>query len=61
MDAAGRVSDEWCREKFIQEADNVLMHINAQVLNNREEFNALSVLGGSLVQEVRFPCCKTGF
>ena len=42
MDAAGRVSDEWCREKFIQEADNVLMHINAQVLNNREEFNALS-------------------
>ena len=43
MDAAGRVSDEWCREKFIQEADNVLMHINAQVLNNREEFKALSL------------------
>ena len=42
MDAAGRVSDEWYREKFIQEADNVLMHINAKVLKNRQEFNAMS-------------------
>jgi len=31
------------REKFIQEADNVLMQINAQVLKNMKEFNALSV------------------
>ncbi|WP_257928611.1 hypothetical protein [Synechococcus sp. CC9605] len=42
MDAAGWVSDEWCREKFIQEADNVLMHINAQVLKNRQEFNSMA-------------------
>ena len=42
MEAAGRVSDEWCREKFIQEADNVLMHINAQVLKNRQEFNSMA-------------------
>ena len=46
MEAAGRVSDEWCREKFIQEADNVLMHINAQVLKNRQEFNSMSAQGG---------------
>ena len=43
MDAAGRVSDEWCRDKFIQEADNILMHINAQVLKNRQELNSMSV------------------
>ncbi len=48
MDAAGRVSDEWCREKFIQEADNVLIYINAQVLKNRQDFNALSVYCGSI-------------
>ena len=42
MDAAGRVTDEWGREKFIQEADNVLLHINAQVLKNRQELNAMS-------------------
>ena len=42
MDAARRVSDEWCREKFIQEADSVLLHINAQVLKNRQELNAMS-------------------
>ena len=42
MDAAGRVTDEWCREKFIQEADDVLMHINAQVLKNRKELNAMA-------------------
>ena len=42
MEAAGRVSDEWCREKFIQEADNVLMHINARVLKNREDFNSMA-------------------
>ena len=42
MDAAGRVADQWCREKFIQEADNVLMHINAQVLKNRQELNAMA-------------------
>tara|TARA_B100002051_G_scaffold256260_1_gene272624 strand:- start:378 stop:539 length:162 start_codon:yes stop_codon:yes gene_type:complete len=42
MESAGRVSDEWCREKFIQEADNVLMHINVQVLKNRQEFNSMS-------------------
>jgi|TARA_B000000565_G_scaffold168068_1_gene127094 hypothetical protein len=42
MDAAGRVSDEWCREKFIQEADNILIHINAQVLKNRQEFNSMA-------------------
>ena len=35
-------SDEWCREKFIQEADNVLLHINAQVLKNRQELTAMS-------------------
>ena len=43
IDGAGRVTDQWCREKFIQEADNVLMQINAQVLKNMKEFNALSV------------------
>ena len=42
MDAAGRVADQWCRDKFIQEADNVLLHINAQVLKNRQELNAIS-------------------
>ena len=42
MDAAGKVTDEWCREKFIQEADNVLMQINAQVLKNRQELNAVA-------------------
>ena len=42
MEAAGRVPDEWCREKFIQEADIVLMHINAQVLKNRQEFNTMA-------------------
>ena len=42
MYAAARVTDEWCREKFIQEADNVLMHINAQVLKNRQELNAMA-------------------
>ena len=42
MDAAGRVTDEWCREKFILEADNVLLHINAQVLKNRQQLNAMS-------------------
>ena len=42
MDAAGRVTDQWLRDKFIQEADTVLMHINAQVLKNRQELNAMS-------------------
>jgi len=42
MDAAGRVTDEWCLERFIQEADNVLLNINAQVLKNRQELNAMS-------------------
>ena len=42
MDAAGRVTDEWCREKFIQEADNVLLHINAKVLKNRQQLNVMS-------------------
>jgi len=42
MDAAGRVTDQWYRDKFIQEADNVLLHINAQVLKNRQELNAIS-------------------
>jgi len=42
MDAAGRVMGQWYREKFIHEADNVLMHINAQVLKNRQELNAMS-------------------
>ena len=42
MDAAGRVTDEWCREKFIQEADYVLLRLNAQVLKNRQELNAMS-------------------
>ena len=41
MDAAGRVTDEWYREKFIQEAANVLLHINAQVLKNKQELNAM--------------------
>ena len=45
MDAAGRVTDQWCRDKFIQEADNVLMHINAQVMKNRQELNAMSAYG----------------
>ena len=30
-------------EKIIQEVDNVLIHINAQVLKSRQEFNAMSV------------------
>ena len=42
MDAAGWVSDEWYREKFIQEADNVLLQINAQILNNRQEFDSMA-------------------
>ena len=42
MNAAERVADQWCREKFIQEADNVLIHINAQVLKNRQELNTMS-------------------
>ena len=42
MDAAGWVSDEWYREKFIQEADNVLLQINAQILKNRQEFDAMA-------------------
>jgi hypothetical protein len=47
MDAAERVSDEWCREKFIQEADNVLMRINSLVVKNRREFNPISTYAGS--------------
>ena len=42
MDAAGRVTDQWYRDNIIQEADNVLLHINAQVLKNRQELNAMS-------------------
>ena len=42
MDAAGRASDEWCRDKFIQEADKVLMHINAQILRNKQEFKTMA-------------------
>ena len=42
MDAAGWVSDEWYREKFIQEADNVLLQINAQILKNRQEFDSMA-------------------
>ena len=43
MDSAGRGTDQWCRDKFIQEVDTVLMYINAQVLKNRQELNAMSV------------------
>ena len=42
MDAAGWVSDEWYREKFIQEADNVLLQINAQILKNKQEFDSMA-------------------
>ena len=42
MDAAGWVPDEWCREKFIQEADNVLLQINAQILKNKKEFDSMA-------------------
>ena len=42
MDAAGWVADEWYREKFIQEADNVLLQINAQILKNKQEFDSMA-------------------
>ncbi|EAU73371.1 hypothetical protein RS9916_27709 [Synechococcus sp. RS9916] len=42
MEAAGRISDEWCREKFIEEADNVLLQINAQVLKNKREVDSIA-------------------
>ena len=42
MDAASWVSDEWYREKFVQEADNVLLQINAQILKNRQEFDSMA-------------------
>ena len=42
MDAAGWVSDKWYREKFIQEADNVLLQINAQILKNKQEFDSMA-------------------
>ena len=42
MDAAGWVSVEWYREKFIQEADNVLLQINAQILKNKQEFDSMA-------------------
>ena len=42
MEAAGRISDEWCREKFIEEADNVLLQINAQVLKNKQEVDSVA-------------------
>ena len=42
MEVNGRVSDKWCRGKFIQEADNVLILINAQVLKNRQVFNSMA-------------------
>ena len=41
MEAAGRISDEWCREKFIEEADNVLLQINAQVLRNKRDVESV--------------------
>ena len=42
MEAAGWISDEWCREKFIEEADNVLLQINAQVLKNKQEVDSIA-------------------
>ena len=42
MDAAGWVPDKWYREKFIQEADNVLLQINAQILKNKQEFDSMA-------------------
>ena len=42
MEAAERISDEWCREKFIEEADNVLLQINAQVLKNKQEVDSIA-------------------
>ena len=42
MDAASWVSDEWYREKFVQEADNVLLQINAQILKNKQEFDSMA-------------------
>ncbi|AII48866.1 hypothetical protein KR52_06885 [Synechococcus sp. KORDI-52] len=42
MNAAGRVPDEWCRDKFVQEADNVLMHIKKQSLSNEQDFKSMA-------------------
>ena len=42
MNAACRVSDEWCRDKFVQEADNVLMHIKKQALSNEQDFKSMA-------------------
>ena len=41
MEAAGRISDQWCRDKFIEEADSVLLQINAQVLKNKQEVESI--------------------
>ena len=61
IEAAGRLSDEWCRDKYIQEADNVLTHINAQVLKNRHELNSMAAKGGSRQRRVIQPVARRVF
>ena len=36
MDAAERAPDQWSYDKFTQEAENVLLQMNAQILENKK-------------------------
>jgi len=38
MDAAERAPDQWSYDKFTQEAENVLLQMNAQILENKKQF-----------------------
>ena len=40
MDAAERAPDAWAHKKFVQEAENVLMLMNGQILQNKQDFNS---------------------
>lgn len=39
MDAAERTPDAWAHKKFVQEAENVLMLMNGQILQNKQDCN----------------------
>ena len=40
MDAAERAPDAWAHKKLVQEAENVLMLMNGQILQNKQDFNS---------------------
>lgn len=40
MDAAERAPDAWAQKKFVQEAENVLMLMNGQILQNKQDFDS---------------------